>query len=234
VSNLEFTFGIVTSGTNDSMLESVIGSIRSQNMPSYEIVIVGNTSIRGDRIRVVPFNEGSKKGWITRKKNIVTREALFENVVYMHDYFGLEPGWYEGWKSFGNDFTACMNKIVNYDGARFRDWTLFPPHSNPSMPEIPPREVMLPYDIDTSKLNRFMYFSGGYWVAKRDIMLELPLDEKLVWGEGEDVLWSEQFRSKYRFSMNPNSSVKILKAGKDKAFEECTTKTVEYLKGFLK
>ena len=30
----------------------------------------------------------------------------------------------------GNDFDICMNKILNYDNARFRDWTLWTENKN--------------------------------------------------------------------------------------------------------
>jgi len=230
--DIAFTFGIITAGNQDIRLMKIVNSIQEMGIPEYEIIIIGSCGIQARKMRVIEFNETSKSRWITRKKNLITQNAKYEDIVFLHDYFLFLPGWYEGWKKFGTDYKACMNKIVNNDGSRFRDWTLFPPHSNPRMPSIPPRQVMVPYDMDVTYLNRFMYFSGGYWVAKKSIMQELPLDENLVWGEGEDVKWSEQFRSKYMFSMNPDSSVKIMKGDKDRAFEECSPETIEYLRNF--
>jgi hypothetical protein len=73
-----------------------------------------------------------------------------------------------------------------------------------------------------------MYFSGAYFVAKKKVMLEIPLDETRGWGEGEDVVWSAAFTRKYEFSMNPLSSVALLKQ-KDRAFSECSQDTVDRL-----
>jgi hypothetical protein len=56
-----------------------------------------------------------------------------------------------------------------------------------------------------------MYFSGSYWVAKKKIMQQVPLDESVCRGEGEDVIWSMQVRNLSDFSMNPYSSVRLLK-----------------------
>ena len=48
-------------------------------------------------------------------------------------------------------------------------------------------------------------------------MEEFPLDENLVWGQGEDVEWSKRVREKYDFNMNTNSTVRIIKGGKGKS-----------------
>lgn len=44
-------------------------------------------------------------------------------------------------------------------------------------------------------------------VIKRDFYLKHPLDEKLRWGEGEDVEWSIDVRKYTKFSFNPHSIV---------------------------
>ena len=84
------------------------------------------------------------------------------------------------------------------------------------------------YNCLSIYLSKYMYISGAYWVAKKEVMLEFPLDENLCWGEGEDVAWSKQVREKYTFSMNPYSTVRTLKF-KDPAFEIADKKTVEIL-----
>jgi hypothetical protein len=69
-------------------------------------------------------------------------------------------------------------------------------------------------------LSKYQYISGSYWIAKKEIMQKFPLDETLSWGESEDVIWSKQVRENYEFNMNPNSSVYIMKQGKDRVFNE--------------
>ena len=76
-----------------------------------------------------------------------------------------------------------------------------------------------------------MYFSGAYWVSKKHVMEEFPLDERLSWGESEDVTWSMQVRQKYKFSVNPNSVVQLLKHKPDRAFNEPDAMTLEQLEG---
>ena len=144
-----------------------------------------------------------KKGWITKKKNLITTNSKFENIVYMHDYLLLHKNWYKGYIKFGNNFDIAMNKIVNPDNTRYRDWTLWPHNENFIDEIIKDNSCLLPYSV--LDLSKYMYISGAYWVAKRDVMEEFPLDEDLLWGQGEDVEWSKRIRNKYRFSFNKYS-----------------------------
>jgi hypothetical protein len=214
---MEFSFGIITGGNNDSMINEIIDSIENENIPNYEIIIVGESKIVRENTKIIPFNETIRRAWITKKKNIITQESKYENIVYLHDYVKLNDGWYNGQISSGNDFKIRMDKIINLNGERFRDWCIWP-HNNNKMDNFIGRDCLIPYDI--IHLSKYMYISGSYWIAKKNVMLEFPLNENLTWGEGEDVLWSKQVREKYEFTMNTNSSVKIMKKNKDRVFDE--------------
>lgn len=212
---MKFTFGIITGGGAEQRINEIINSIEMQNInDDYEIIVVGNCNINRNRTTVIPFDEGMKRMWITRKKNIVTYKASYNNIVYLHDYIKLEHGWYDGFVKSGEDFKVCMTKIINIDGTRFRDWTLWAGDS----PKIglDSHACLLPYHV--INLSKFMYISGSYWVAKKNVMLEFPLNESLSWGESEDVIWSGQVRQKYNFSINAQSCVKLMKY-KDPVFK---------------
>jgi hypothetical protein len=200
--HIDFTFGIITGGYNDSFLYRTVESIRNLKIPNYEIIIVGNSDVNGD-INIY-FDESQKNMWITKKKNIITNLAKYENIVYLHDYIIFDVEWYKGYLEYGDDFSVCMNIIENFDGSRFRDWCIWDisdyGNSGPGL---------IPYEI--KHLSKFMYISGSYWVAKKQVMLEFPLDESLSWGQGEDVIWSKNVTTKYNFNMNVLSKVKLLK-----------------------
>jgi len=225
---MKFTFGIITAGTSDESLNLVIDSIERQNIPEYQILIVGNSQVSRKNTFIIPFDESIRPGWITRKKNIVTINARYENVVYTHDYVVFEDDWYEGFLKFGDDFKICMNKFVNPDYSRFRDWVIWP-HNDNFMDSIvlPNRECLIPYDI--THLSKYQYISGTYWVAKKQVMEDHPLDDNLLHCQGEDVEWSKRVRYKYDFSMNPYSTVKSLKF-KDPAFNVAGEETIQKLR----
>ena len=72
-------------------------------------------------------NENIKSVWITKKKNVISDLAKFENIVYLHDYIIFEENWYKNFVEFGENWDVCMNVILNFDNSRFRDWILWAP-----------------------------------------------------------------------------------------------------------
>ena len=65
-----------------------------------------------------------------------------------------------------------------------------------------------------------------------DVHIRSLLDENRLWGQSEDVVWSKQVREKHTFSMNQESSVKLLKF-KDRAFNEMSDKTKKQIKTWI-
>lgn len=176
---MDFTFGIITGGGQESFIDDIITSIENENIPNYEIIIVGNCNINRLNTNIINFDETIKSKWITRKKNIITENAKYENVVFMHDYIKLEVGWYNGQLIAGNNFNIRMDKIVNYDGSRFRDWCCWCHNPDEDFNKLIERDCLIPYDM--THLSKYMYISGSYWIAKKYIMQEFPLDENLGW-----------------------------------------------------
>jgi hypothetical protein len=184
--NKGITFGIITTKETQSYLDIIIDTIKKQQIPNnlYEIIIVGNCDIIDiENTTVIPFDESVKHMWITKKKNTITNNAKFENIVYLHDYIALCNGWYNGFLNFGFDWDICMNPISNLDGgSRILDWMGLPDDNIYG-------NVVLPYHYKGSS---GMYIPGYYWIAKKNIMLEFPLNENYLWGEGEDIEWSKR------------------------------------------
>jgi hypothetical protein len=196
---MDWTFGIITDGTKDHYLLEIIDSIISLNVPNYEIIIVGNTNIQTSQyIKVIPFNEQEKypQIWISRKKNIIAQLSQYENISLSHDYIKFDINWYKHFEEFGSDWDVCMNRIINLDNLRFRDWTLWPPK-------------FIDYN-DLSQTDN-MYASGSFYCVKKEFAIKYPLDENLMWGEGEDLEWSKSVRSFWKYRCNQKSIVRFLK-----------------------
>ena len=209
---MEFSFGITTAGNNDTMIQTIIDSIRSQKIPTYEILIIGNCDLSGADITVLPFDEYIKQSWITKKKNILAQQAKYENLVLLHDYIALEEGWYEGFLKFGNGFYFCVTRVHNIDGSRYIDYGFHPFY----VMCIDLRFVngcLLPYSMKVpDPANRLLYISGAYYIIKKSIALAVPLDEEKGWGQGEDMDLSFALTSVgIPVQCNSFSSVKCLK-----------------------
>jgi len=204
--SIPFTFGIITSQGSQQFLKEIVDSIRIQAIPTYEIIIVGGSvSIEG--CKRVSFDETVKSGWITKKKNIIFREAAYENIVVMHDYVCLCEGWYEGFLRHGDSFQLCINPIQTVDGRRFRDYVLFNQFLHPRFSN----KTLLPYDCKVSpKVSRIMYVSGTYYVVKKELALKYPLREELAHNQGEDVIFCQDI-DRLDIQCNRHSSVRLLK-----------------------
>lgn len=229
-----WSFCIATIPGNELTLTQCIASIEKEcsEQNNCEIIVVGanlkssfNCSLP---VRIIPFDEEVfslswrniriarksrslrrlfyRTGAISHKKNLAAREARFDKLCVMHDYVSLCPGWRKGLEEFGTDWDVAMTIVLNADGSRHRDWMCW----NHPLIATGKRNVeacLLPYDSYT----RYMYISGAYFCVKRDFFLSYPLNERLFWGEAEDVEWSLRVRNLTRFRMNTNSSVQYLK-----------------------
>jgi len=243
-----FTFGIITNNqhhtntTQEDRLSTIIQSIKNQNIPEYEIIIVGDYQTNKPFCKCISFDETIKTSWITKKKNIITQEANYNNIVYLHDYIYLDNNWYNGWKRFGIDnWDIAMNIIMNKDGSRFRDWCVLwfdgnvGPHGTwPNDIPNTGNRIASPY-IPEYNYNQQenLYISGSYWIAKKCVMLEEPLDEKLSWSQSEDIEWSYRVLKKYKYVMNQYSIVRLLHQ-KDRIFKPLNEYYVsqEYIRSF--
>jgi hypothetical protein len=202
--DIQWTFGIITGYQDTERLKNIIENIASLDIPEFEILIVG-----GDRndffvdlpqVKFIDFDESQKPLWITKKKNIIANLAMYENMVIMHDYHVFDKDWYVNFKSFGTDWDICSCPQYLITGARNpMDWSLWdkPGHG---------RAWSLDYD-DWSQ-TQYMYVSGGFFIVKKHVMLEEPLDESFGWNEAEDVEWSLRIRDKYVMKCNKNSIVR--------------------------
>ena len=250
MNEVPFTFGIVTnaaSGITQELINSV-ATIRELHIPEHEIIIVGTASVLRSHpyinstypnLKIIDFDENVRPGWITKKKNLITQHASYDNVVYLHDYILFKSDWYEGFKRFGNDFEICMTKMINFheekEDNRFRDWVMFPEGQiewglKAIGADI--HDCLLPYG--ETQMQPWQYISGAYWVAKKHIMQRFPLNEALVWGQGEDLDFSRRVRAAHKFSMNTYSTVKVGKPNNHRIFELISDDNLNKLKRYLK
>ncbi len=221
---MQFSFVVSAAAGNDSRIETIVDSIEAQGIKpvDYEIIIVGGgINIRKrECVSVIDFDESVRPAWITRKKNLGAQAAKFENLVIMHDYIALDEGWYDGFSNWMNaDWSLAITPLYTTEGARWRDYTLFPLdllHSYPSFGE----RALLPYTyLPTHRVARHIYVSGAYYIVKRTLALNNPLNEELLWGQGEDLEWCRRLYNKEGtvIKCNPHSSARFVKALKEAA-----------------
>jgi hypothetical protein len=190
------SFVITTSGTNDEGVEQVIDSIEANNIPEYEILLIGGlkNNIKRKNTIHIPFDESiTEKPWTTRKKNQGVFSSCYDVCVVMHDYVLFDSNWYTEFEKFGIDWDICVhrNRAKSFGKTKYADgngWRLgF--NQIPGYPEIP-MCTPIPRDIDC--FVPYMCLDGGYWVCKKHVMLYEPLDESMYHTDPYDMEWSSR------------------------------------------
>lgn len=220
---------IMTTGENKVSLDTFINSILNEFEDNFEIIVIGPPNLdlsyfNNEKIIHAPYRRfapWSVPGSISKQKNHAAKYAKYDKLMISHDYLYFLPGWKKGFDQFG-DFTVGTNVVLDSIGNRHRDWVTW---------DYPGVGVsLLPY---THEFTEYQVIGGNYFVVKRDFFLENPMNEKLRWGEGEDIDWGIMVRKKTKFKFNPNSKVQYskFKKGNDKVWVDGTRKIEQILLG---
>jgi hypothetical protein len=242
------SFIIPTSGADDAGLNKIIDSIEILAIPIYEVIIIGGPSTGVNRKNTIhiPFDETARhSAWTSKKKNDAAKVAKNDVLVIMHDYHTFDPNWYEEFEKFGTDWDICVTQtfgLPSQGGKRANGWRAGP---IPGYPEIP-FAMTIPWDIDC--FIPYMAIQGSFWVCKKSVMLEEPLNENMIKGDIEDIEWSSRVvpgwlgekpnQNKYKIVANPNCITRFTKEkplypGPFNMFEDAI-KSLEWLWDFLR
>lgn len=214
---MKFSFCITTDLSCPQRVVRVVDSIKATGIgqDSHEILIMGDSEcslfdeLKGVRYLLIT---DERKNWITKKKNMLVAESQYENVVLMHDYFEFDKNWYVEFNRFGDEWDICSNAQNLEDGRRhWLDWTVW---------DDPLYERYTGLCYENWDRTRHMYISGGFYLVKKKIAMENPLNECLVWGQAEDVEWSMRIRNKYLIKCNGKSSVRHCKRHRDMNYDK--------------
>jgi len=240
---MNITFGIIVGPNHEpSVVHKLIDSIFTQDFEDhdYEIIVCGNYDADPRLgIKVIPFDESIKKGWITRKKNIIVNAAQYDTLCILHDYYLLDKDWYQGilkYTRINRKWQVLCNRVLRLEGDRHSDWLVNQKYMDIMLAKHPelgqelmviaptenngPRWVCgLPYS--EINLTDIQYISGGYILARTELYRNVPFDERYGWGEAaEDIIWSEQVIDYgYNISFNPYSMVTLQKPGKWRVYQ---------------
>jgi hypothetical protein len=210
---MDFSFVVCAGPNTEPNLNLMIDSIEVQHIPQYEVIIVGEIELKRENTFRCEFNYNGHDRWTSRKHNVGAKLALYENIVFLHDYEVLHEGWYDAWKAFGNDWEVALNPIQTLEGFRHSDWCVLPHDYWAACPELQGNwDVSLPYNI--RGLNAVMHVSGNYFLSKREFFLKYPYNEALSWQDGEDVEWVRRIRPVTEIKFNEDAAIRLLKPNK--------------------
>jgi hypothetical protein len=200
-----WSFGIVTRGTTDPIVDDIIRNIREQKIPHYEIIICGKYAgkyLHSKDIVYVEFTQKDEKGWTTKKKNLICEKAKYENLVVLHDRIKFHKDWFSGMKKYGNNWEILSTPTLQ-NSLRTYDWlTIKYPLENPKS------GWFLGSHLEYSDWDKWIYLDGGVIILKKYVWEKVPWDESRYYAESEDVKLShDQTRYGFIVRFNPYSTM---------------------------
>lgn len=219
------SFAIITSGNDEQAVNLVIDSIEREQIPDYDIMVIGGMfcNINRNNVRHIPIIDSIYNGIpLNVKKNAGARNAKCPNLVIMHDYYNLTPGWYQNVVEFGFDWDICVHKAFHNKSQGSMLGNGWRTEKIATYPEIP---FAMPIPMDIECFIPYMAIQGAYWMCKTEVMLKYPMDETLLKGQLEDIEWSSKVvpgwraekldQNEFKIKANPNACVVM---AKDKPF----------------
>jgi glycosyltransferase involved in cell wall biosynthesis len=187
---MSHSFCIITGGDRYDLIRTAIESIRAQNIPKYEIIVVGKHHVEPD-IEYIEAEEAAAAGRLSAMRNMAVARARYENIVILDDDIILSPDWYQAFLAFGKPFDILTSQVRVPDGSRYLD------HASVGGPK---GLKILAEDEDDD----YVYMTGGGgWVMKDYVARDVKWDEDRVVNEAEDVDFSRRCKAEgYRISHN--------------------------------
>lgn len=182
----------------DNWLENYLSNL---DLRYSEIIVVGHTEVKNDRIKYVPFWENGldEKGLICHKKNLGVKESTSKYCLVLHSDICPSENFYDEFLKVDindNEHIAPLGKTNN--GDRGLTWCY-----NSGARNAPITMLDGPN----------MYISGAAILGTKKIFEAFPWNESLGHGREEDVELSNRTRSHgvgHRFC--PNLVVKMLRS----------------------
>jgi len=177
-----WTFGMLTTGTRLANVERFIDSIERQCHGPYEILLVSPVDLGAlaerRHVRVLRFVEHDDLGWITKKKNLISAEAQYSDILICHDRFWLTDDFCRTFEDWGYGYGLAAVRVRLPDGSRGLDWAVVS-----SQNHVWSAGGLLDYRA----YSQYAYNPGGATVIRKVFWQDYPWNENLFWNEHEDV-----------------------------------------------
>jgi GT2 family glycosyltransferase len=177
-----WTFGLLTMGTRDDGVKEFISSIRKYCRDEYEIIVTTPSEIpwlkTENDVRQIVFSEKDDLGWITRKKNLICREARYSDIVICHDRFSFTASFFQWAARSGFAYGLAAPRLILPSGKRALDWAV-----------VSSENLVWSFGglLDYRAYSRYAYVPGGVTIIRKRFWSQFPWNENLYWNEHEDV-----------------------------------------------
>ena len=183
----DWSFGIITNGSDFDLVKRLVKSIEVQNIPNYEVIISGpKFNSNNEKVKNIGDQKAEDiRAPICKKKNKIVKNARFQNLAIFHARYELPDNWYKNMRKFGNLFEILILPTLTHENNfRINDWSLFR------------RKFIAVFLPKYTFFDQDWYAQGGVIISKKRILEDVPLNENLHWDEFEDVTFSNELKIK--------------------------------------
>jgi GT2 family glycosyltransferase len=167
---MKISFVIITNGIKSEELLLQVKSIIDQNIPTYEIIIVGKTNQRFKLPNIYFIEDlyNADRGSLGGLRNKACSVAKYENLVISDDDMIFPKDWYINLLK-ASEFQILTTCIKNPDGTRFWDNACYMSPINGHV------------NLNYNEHDDYKYMSGGQsWLIKKLIWEKVKWDEELL------------------------------------------------------
>lgn len=203
-----WSFCIPTGPGDPTGLNVVVKRILELAIPEKEILLCGRPDkkfLYWDKVRIVGEDIPAPPVWITRKKNVLVKEARFENVCLLHDRVFLPLNFMSAIRQFGDYFpfagfqSLWFDDVLNLSPVRYSDYNCVENISDMvALKQSGQPSLFVPKLFTEIEKQNFKYanpiryqcrnyLTGSLYIAKRRVWLQAPQNEDLYWAEFEDI-----------------------------------------------
>lgn len=162
-----------------------------------DVIVAGPAAARGvldkhPHARYLAFeNAEGPRAFTAAKKNAIIAASCNSNVAIMHARILLEPGCLT---RIGEEFDLITPRVTYREGEidlPYIDWLTIPTLCGDQIPTKLSSGILYRRERYLDELRRggMPYIDGGLFMGRRALLLDVPLNDDLAWGEAEDVEW---------------------------------------------
>ena len=117
---MDISFVVVSNGKKRSKTELVLRSIHYQQIPNYEVTVVGDYP-KSNGFNLLSAKKAAKKGLLGRMRNMACEASNYDFICIMDDDMILSLDWYKNLLKYTEKFSILTSQVKLPDGTRFWD-----------------------------------------------------------------------------------------------------------------
>lgn len=193
-----WSIGIPSDGHRNTSVLALINSLqiakdylfsKAKIKIEIDIMIIGDQDKLFDGYPVRFINQSLEKNLaaLGEKKYIIGNNAIYENILIIHDRYQLDKSFFLGFEKWGYDFEFCTTQQYDSKGNVYDPLLIIENFNRADAQMFRVTDQSYPYER--------MYINGGLTVVKKSIINQINFNPNLLHSEAEDIDYSGRLNS---------------------------------------